>query len=82
MFPFQVIKSKRLQNASQNSLTKIFRGKKRRGAHNLVNIYLLKVIRRSTRKSCEVCSKLTRKTPDRLHVVFLIQTSHYTLSYL
>ena len=29
------------------------------------NIYLLKVNNRNTRKRCEICSKLTIKTPER-----------------
>ena len=29
------------------------------------NIYLFKVKNRNTRKSCEICSKLTIKTPER-----------------
>ena len=29
------------------------------------NIYLFKVNNRNTRKRCEICSKLTIKTPDR-----------------
>ena len=29
------------------------------------NIYLLKVTNKSTRKRCEMCSKLTLKTPER-----------------
>ena len=29
-----------------------------------VNIHLLKVLKRNTRKRCEICSKLT-KTPER-----------------
>ena len=29
------------------------------------NIYLFKVNNRNTRKSCEICSKLTIKTPER-----------------
>ena len=29
------------------------------------NMYLLKVNNRNTRKRCEICSKLTVKTPER-----------------
>ena len=29
------------------------------------NIYLFKVNKRNTRKRCEICSKLTIKTPER-----------------
>ena len=29
------------------------------------NFYLFKVNKRNTRKSCEICSKLTIKTPKR-----------------
>ena len=32
------------------------------------NISLIKVKNRSTRKRCEICSKLTIKTPERLQV--------------
>ena len=31
------------------------------------NIYLLKVNNKNTRKRCEICSKLTIKTPERRH---------------
>ena len=31
----------------------------------LANIYLLKVSNRNTTRRCEICSKLTTKTPDR-----------------
>ena len=31
------------------------------------NIYLFKVNNRNTRERCEVCSKLTIKTPERRH---------------
>ena len=36
---------------------------------NPANTYLLKVNNRNTRKRCEICSKLTIKTPDR-HPIF------------
>ena len=32
---------------------------------NPANIYLFNVNNRSTRKRCEICSKLTIKTPER-----------------
>ena len=31
------------------------------------NIYLFKVSNKNTRKRCEICSKLTIKTPERRH---------------
>ena len=31
------------------------------------NIYLFKVNYKNTRKKCEICSKLTIKTPERRH---------------
>ena len=34
-------------------------------ANNPANIYLFKVNNRNTRKRCEICSKLTIKTPER-----------------
>ena len=46
---------------------------------NPVSIYLLKV-NRNTRTRCEICSKLTRKTPERRHwrrsVVFIVKFEH------
>ena len=33
----------------------------------LVNMYLLKVNNRNTRKRCKICSKLTTKTPEKRH---------------
>ena len=45
-----------------------------------VNIYLLKVNNRNTRKRCEICSKLTIKPPERrqwLHSgVFIVKFEH------
>ena len=44
------------------------------------NIYLLKVNNRNTKKSCEICSKLTIKTPEghqrRLSGVFIVSFEH------
>ena len=34
---------------------------------NPANIYLFKVNNRNTRTRCEICSKLTIKTPERCH---------------
>ena len=42
------------------------------------NIYLFKSNNRNTRKNCQICSKLTIKTPERRHwrrSVFLLLTS-------
>ena len=36
------------------------------------NIYLFKVNNRNTRKSCEICSKLTIQTPEDVSGVFLL----------
>ena len=45
-----------------------------------VAIYLLKVNNRNTRKMCEICSKLTVKTPERGHWrpsgVFIVNFEH------
>ena len=38
------------------------------------NTYLLKVNNRKSRKRCEICSKLTIKTPERRLLVFLLLT--------
>ena len=35
------------------------------GSRNPAGIYLLKVNNRNTRTRCEICSKLTIKTPER-----------------
>ena len=35
--------------------------------NNPAGIYLLKVNNRNTRTRCEICSKLTIKTPERRH---------------
>ena len=37
-------------------------------------IYLLKVRNRNTRKICEICSKLSQKTPARCHSSVLLLT--------
>ena len=44
------------------------------------NIYLFKVNNRNTRKRCEICSRLTIKTPERRQlprsVVFIVYFEH------
>ena len=44
------------------------------------NIYLFKVNNRNTGKRCEICSKLTIKTPERRHwrrsCVFIVNFEH------
>ena len=40
------------------------------------NIYLLKVNNRNSRKKCEICSKLTIKTPERRSGVFIVNFEH------
>ena len=44
------------------------------------NIYLFKANNRNTRKRCEICSKLTTKTPERCHWrrsgVFIVNFEH------
>ena len=53
------------------------------------NIYLFKVNNRNTRKKCEICSKLTIKTPERrqwccsgVFIVNLEYISHFFLVFL
>ena len=45
-----------------------------------ISIYLLKVNNRNTRTRCEICSKLTIKTPKRRHWhrsgVFIVNSEH------
>ena len=47
---------------------------------NPVGIYLLKVNNRDTKTRCEICSKLTIKTPERRHLyrsgVFIVNFEH------
>ena len=51
-----------------------------RSHHILVNIYLLKVNNRNTRKRYEIYSELTIKTPERRHEprsgVFIVNFEH------
>ena len=54
-----------------------------------VGIYLLKVNNRNTKTRCEICSKLTTKTPERCHwcrsSVFIVNfghISHFVLEFL
>ena len=44
------------------------------------NIFLFIVNNRNTRKRCEICSKLTIKTPQRRSTVFIVNFEH--ISYL
>ena len=50
------------------------------------NIYLFKVNDRNTRKRCEICSKLTIKTPERLqrrrYDVFIVKSEHFSYIFL
>ena len=54
--------------------------------HNPANIWLFKVNNRNTRKRCEVCSKLTVKTPERRHWrrsgVFIVNFNHISHFFL
>ena len=48
--------------------------------NEVVGIFLLKVNNRNTRTRCEICSKLTTKTPERRHWcrsgVFIVNFKH------
>ena len=50
------------------------------GENNPVNIYLFKVNNRNPRKGCEICSKLTIKTPEQRQWsrldVFIVNFKH------
>ena len=37
-----------------------------------IKIYIFKVKNRISSKRCEICSKLTLKTPERLHSIFIV----------
>ena len=41
-----------------------------------MGIYLLKFNNRNTRTRCEICSKLTIKTPERRSGVFIVNFEH------
>ena len=46
-------------------------------AHLPTNIYLLEVNNRNTRKRCEICSKLTIKTPELLFLLLTLNIIHF-----
>ena len=57
--------------------------------HGSVDIYLLKVNNKNTRTGCEICSKLTIKTPERrqwrhpgVFIVNLEHVSHHVIAFL
>ena len=47
-----------------------------------MDIYMLKVNNRNTRTRCEICSKLTIKTPDGVFIVDFEHISHIALVFL
>ena len=50
------------------------------GRNSSKNIYLFIVNNSNTRKGCEICSKLTIKSPERRSTVFIVNFEH--ISYL
>ena len=48
----------------------------KKNCSNPADIYLLKVNNRNTRTRCEICSKLTTKTPDVVLIVFTVIFEH------
>ena len=48
----------------------------------LANIYLLLVTNGNTSKRCEICSKLTMKTPERLSTFFIVSFEHISHLFL
>ena len=46
------------------------------------NIYLFKVNNRNIRKSCEICSKLTLKSPEPRVGVFIVNFEHISQLFL
>ena len=50
------------------------------GRNSSKNIYLFIVNSSNTRKGCEICSKLTIKSPERRSTVFIVNFEH--ISYL
>ena len=51
-----------------------------RGKNSSTNIYLFIMNNSNTRKRCEICSKLTIKSPQRRSTVFIVNFEH--ISYL
>ena len=51
----------------KNESHRLSRLSKKQTIHYPAGIYLLKVNNRNTRTRCEICSKLTIKTPERRH---------------
>ena len=60
--------------------SEVDRGMIARIIYNPTGIYMLKVNNRNTRTRCEICSKLTIKTPERRHWrrsgVFIVNFEH------
>ena len=50
------------------------------GKNSSTNVYLFTVNNSNTRKRCEICSKLTIKSPQRCSTVFIVKFEH--VSYL
>ena len=52
----------------------------------LADFYLFKVNKKDTRKTCQICSKLTMKTPERRHLhrsgVFIVNFEHISNLFL
>ena len=78
MFRKSIIRSQNTSNYRKNEFYKNFVGRgyrvesfdcyfPKKNPNNPVDIYLLKGNNRNTRVRCEICSKLTIKTPERRH---------------
>ena len=67
-----------INNNLQNRTVNLEKQQSPKNTIDQTSIYLFQVNNRNTRTSCEICSKLTIKTPERLSLL-LILNIFYTL---
>ena len=69
-----------MKQESGNPVGKLLNNQNKRYIFNPAGIYLVKVNNRNTRARCEICSKLTIKTPERCQWrrsgVFIVNFEH------
>ena len=67
-----------INNNLQNRTVNLEKQQSPKNAIDQTSIYLFQVNNRNTRTSCEICSKLTIKTPERLSLLLTLNI-FYTL---
>ena len=67
-----------INNNLQNRTVNLEKQQSPKNAIDQTSIYLFQVNNRNTRTSCEICSKLTIKTPERLFLLLTLNI-FYTL---